>query len=872
MDEEGSNTQAEELAEEFIRIRNEGYEPDLEEFLSRVPDGERDACKEAIHRLLEGGEEPATESPDLLVEVPEPASGEGALGPPPEIPGLAEEPAGESPFEPSPDIPGIEEEPAGPSPAPPQLVEDQLEAEPPAPELLEEPQEAPPEIPAHAEEPFEPGAEEEPERVSETPALALDTTAPDAAREAGSPGSAPESIAIPGFRIDDCLGEGGSGAVYVAWEEARQRRVALKLLRPGRPGLPLDRVLEGARTAATLHDPSIAEIYAVTQLEDRPAIVMELVEGLPLDEAATGLSFRKKGRLLLAVARALALAHEHGIVHRSLKPRNILVTASLQPKLLDLGLAISTRMPADAEEGHIGPPLFVSPEQAAGERATEASDIFSFGSVMFAVLAGEPPFAGAGAGELLERIRSADTPFPLDVAPRVPQDLQAVCLACLARDPADRPAAESVAEDLGRYLAGEPVRLRPALYRDVVRSRIAGHDQDLEQCARLGIVDGAERDRLGAVYRRVLSDETPWVFDPRRISLAQSLLIAGAWAAVVGAALFVWFAPEELPVTERWAIPAACFAALFLAGVNASFRREERASAAFIAGAVLALFPAALAVLVECGIFLLPRQGVEQLLPGTGFTNDRLLAASGASLLLSLICLAAMRRPIFAWTTAALVAVTYFCGLLNRNLLGLETEQAALLLLPLLLLSVPALLFEAGGRVRWSAPFQLVALIALVGGLDLMAAEGRVFRLVGLDAVAASERAEHLAFASVGLVLCALMLVLERAGSMDLRRGARLLQLLVPVHLVPALYFNAAASGRSPDLEAYFATLLLLLLLASGRVRVWLLGGALAGMALGAHLVLDLGLVATDQFTIGLAIGGVVLAFAAYIYLLFRRG
>ena len=231
-----------------------------------------------------------------------------------------------------------------------------------------------------------------------------------------------------------------------------------------------------------------------------------------------------------------------------------------------------------------------------------------------------------------------------------------------------------------------------------------------------------------------------------------------------------------------------------------------------------------------------------------------------------------MRRPIFAWTTAALLATTYLCGLLNRDLLGLESEQAALRLLPLLLLAIPALVFEAGGRARWSTPFQVVALIALVGGLDLMAAGGRVFHLLGLDAVAASERAAHLAFASVGLLLCALMLALERARSLDLRRGARLLQFLVPIHIIPALYLNAVASGRSPDLEAYFATLLLLLLLASGRIRGWLLTGALAGMALGAHLLLSLGLVATDRFTIGLAIGGVILAFAAYLYLLIRRG
>ena len=93
------------------------------------------------------------------------------------------------------------------------------------------------------------------------------------------------------------------------------------------------------------------------------------------------------------------------------------------------------------------------------------------------------------------------------------------------------------------------------------------------------------------------------------------------------------------------------------------------------------------------------------------------------------------------------------------------------------------------------------------------------------------------------------------------------------MHLVPALYLNAAASqGRTPDLEAFFATLLLLLLLASGRIRGWLLAGALVGAALGAHLVLDRQLIATDRFTIGLAAGGAILAIGAYLYLLIRRG
>jgi serine/threonine protein kinase len=248
---------------------------------------------------------------------------------------------------------------------------------------------------------------------------------------------------IAGFRIERRLGRGGIGVVYEAWDEKLHRKVALKTLHAAADAEARRRVLDEARKIAALRDPAIVTVHAVLDEHESPAIIMELIEGFPIDQYAAGLTFEQRARILQEVARALASAHRCGIIHRDLKPANVLVTPAMKPVVLDFGLAVSLHEANRSRSGFEGTPLYASPEQASGKPLTAASDIFSFGSLMFKVLTGATPFNGSTLTEVLETIREATPPFLRDVAMGVPADLQAICLACLAAEPESRPTATS---------------------------------------------------------------------------------------------------------------------------------------------------------------------------------------------------------------------------------------------------------------------------------------------------------------------------------------------------------------------------------------------------------------------------------------------
>ena len=278
---------------------------------------------------------------------------------------------------------------------------------------------------------------------------------------------------LPGYRLESQIGEGAVGVVYAAHDEKLDRPVAIKVLHPQADIQVRRRILEEARRAAALSDPAIVTIYSVLDETDPPAIVMERVEGFPLDRFAAELNFEQKARLLREVARGLAAAHVHGLIHRNLKPDNIMVGPDMRPRILDFGLALPLEEAGRKSGGFEGSPLYASPEQAQGKPLTTASDVFSFGSLMFKVLTGRPAFAGETPVAVLEAIVNTSPPFLRDVAVGVPEDLQAVCLACLAWKAGDRPSAAEVAVELGRFLVGEQILLKPKLYDDLLRRRIS---------------------------------------------------------------------------------------------------------------------------------------------------------------------------------------------------------------------------------------------------------------------------------------------------------------------------------------------------------------------------------------------------------------
>jgi len=450
---------------------------------------------------------------------------------------------------------------------------------------------------------------------------------------------------IPGFGIDHVIGKGALGTVYHGHDETLDRPVAIKVLRMGTADSRRSRIIEEGRRVAALSDPAIVTIHSVVEKGDLSAIVMELVEGHPIDRASSPLQVSQKADLLAEVARALGVAHRQGIIHRDLKPQNILVTPELGVRVLDFGLAVSSEDEEERKSDRFeGTPLYASPEQVAGETLTPASDIFSFGSLMYRILTGAAPFDAPTISEIFIGITATDPPFLRGIDSEIDTDLQAICLSCLAKDPADRPGAKEVYEDLLRYRSGESVRLRPALYSDILKNKIARHGEDLGEWSRQGLISGREKDHLDLVYRRILEEEDHWIADARSLTRKQILLYAGAWTGVVATVLLAFYTftvePGEL---ARWLAPTIICALLIGGGELARRNNDRMVAAVFLSSAVLALVPTTIALLRSFGWLAVVPPDVEQFFrffDVEDVTNQQLLTATLVSLALSLFALA----------------------------------------------------------------------------------------------------------------------------------------------------------------------------------------------------------------------------------------
>jgi serine/threonine-protein kinase len=287
------------------------------------------------------------------------------------------------------------------------------------------------------------------------------------ANDAAGPDTFPK---IPGFVILSKLGEGFQSIVYHARQVSPGRDVALKLMNEGQFAsvAQRQRFRFEAEALADLDHPNIVQIYQVGEHAGRPYLCLKYVEGGSLADHLKGRSWppEKAATLLAEVARAVHHAHQRGILHRDLKPGNILLDAAGKPHVADFGLArqLTDNSGATRTGTIAGTLAYMAPEQARAEKfLTERADVYALGAILYELLTGHRHRKGNSPAELLAQALS-DQPIvrPRTLNPNIPSDLQLVCLKCLEHDPADRFAsAQELADELARFLLDEPVSIRP---------------------------------------------------------------------------------------------------------------------------------------------------------------------------------------------------------------------------------------------------------------------------------------------------------------------------------------------------------------------------------------------------------------------------
>jgi eukaryotic-like serine/threonine-protein kinase len=307
---------------------------------------------------------------------------------------------------------------------------------------------------------------------------------------------------VPGYEIEEILGHGGCGLVYKAIQLEPHRVVAMKMisahLMDNRPEF-LARFRSEANAIAKLQHPNVVPIYAFGEHEGQPYFTMEYLEGGSLAQKLVGtpLPPREAAELAEIVARAMHHAHERGVIHRDLKPGNVLLAAEGTPKVSDFGFAkhLETEAAMTKTGDIMGTPSYMAPEQASGSinEISRATDVYGLGAILYETVTGRPPFKGATAWETLVQVRNQEPVPPSRLQPKLPPDLETICMKCLEKETSKRYAtALALAEDLRRYLAGQPIRAR----------RTGGWERGWRWCRRnpaLSITSGLAATALAGV-------------------------------------------------------------------------------------------------------------------------------------------------------------------------------------------------------------------------------------------------------------------------------------------------------------------------------------------------------------------------------------
>ena len=271
------------------------------------------------------------------------------------------------------------------------------------------------------------------------------------------------------YELLEEIGRGGQGVVYRARQKSLNRTVAIKIIgiSNGRTKAHLKRFRLEAEAAAKLNHPFVVPIHEIGQRKGRCYFSMGLVEGGRLDQIAKRepMSPRQATEVIAKLARTVHYAHQHGIIHRDIKPGNILLDTKGEPHLTDFGVArlLETENDATCTIEVSGTPSYMAPEQAHANNGhvSSATDVYGLGAVLYQLLAGQPPFTGGTPFETVRLLLETEPRQPRLLNPKVDRDLSTICLKCLEKDPRRRySSALALAEDLEHWLRHEPIRAR----------------------------------------------------------------------------------------------------------------------------------------------------------------------------------------------------------------------------------------------------------------------------------------------------------------------------------------------------------------------------------------------------------------------------
>jgi serine/threonine-protein kinase len=430
------------------------------------------------------------------------------------------------------------------------------------------------------------------------------------------PGRAGAGVAVPpGYELLGELGRGGMGVVYKARQIKLNRLVALKMILAGGHASARERsrFKAEAEAAARLSHPNIVAVYEVGEHDGRPYLVLEYVDGdsLPRRTEGTPLPAQAAAELVRTLARAVQHAHERGVVHRDLKPANVLlaspdVAASLQladsaqatlgklptcrhvPKITDFGLAKMLDEQGQTHTGDVlGTPSYMAPEQAAGRSRDvgPATDVYALGAILYELLTGRPPFKGATVLETIEQVLTQEPVPPSLLQPKVPRELEIVCLKCLGKEAQGRYAsAQLLADDLDRFLAGEPISVRGTGLVEQVARALSRSQYDVR-------FQSWGTQLLGLAILPVLVEAVVFA-----LALARRPLVAAALAITLGTATFIvlrlWLGRRKRDTTgpaerQLWSLMLGQLLALSLMAVVSWPRTDEEALALYPRWAIL---------------------------------------------------------------------------------------------------------------------------------------------------------------------------------------------------------------------------------------------------------------------------------------------